>query len=134
MFIPSGFAPSRANVQRQYDSEGRLREVRIDSSGASSGDPGIAQSNSLFATDAELFGTITPFLKRARLKDAKRRNYVIQPGGACLYSETDQQLADPYNHGQVRFDMPTEQESFGHYTQPDATVQPPALGFRVGGA
>jgi hypothetical protein len=105
-----------------YDEEGRLKSFRVNSKGASSDDDGIAESNSLYSTDAELFGTITPFLKKNRIRDAQRRNYVIQPGGACIYWKEDNKLADPYAHGRVQFTAPGERETFGHNTQPDGSV------------
>lgn len=116
MFVPNAFVPSTAVHAMLYDEEGRLKSYRVGPGPhtSSSDDPGIAEANSLFATDAELFGTITPFLKKSRLADAQRRNYVIQPGGACLYFENDPKLADPYAHGRVQFTAPSERESFGH--------------------
>ena len=53
MFVPNGFIPSNANRTREYDEEGRLRETRIGPGPHTDGDGGIAESNSLFATDAE---------------------------------------------------------------------------------
>lgn len=99
-----------------------MQKVRVNSKTASSDNGGIAEANSLYATDAELFGTISPFLKRNKLADAKRRNYIIQPGGACIYFENDPQLADPYDHNRVQFTAPSERETFGHNTQPDGSV------------
>lgn len=110
MFVPNGFVPSSAARQTYYDEEGRLRVVNIsrDSVG------GIGESNSLFATDSEMFGAIAPFIKRNKSKDAPRRNYVIQPGGACIYFDPEKLLADPYDHGRVQFTGPSSRESFGH--------------------
>jgi len=122
MFIPNGFVPSNANRQREYDAEGRLREVSYSSP---TQDGGIAEASSLFATEAEQFGTISPFLKRNKAKDAQRRNYVIQPGGACIYFREDPELEDPYGGGRVQF-TPTAQESFGHDSQPGGPLQGPA--------
>jgi len=124
MFIPNGFLPSSANRRREYDEEGRLRETRIGPGPHTDGDGGIAESNSLFATDAEMFGAISPFLKRNRIRDVRRRNYTIQPGGACIYFEGERSLPDPY----ARVDMPSEQESFGHNTQPGGWSQSPDQG------
>lgn len=117
MFIPSPFIASTVNRQTFYDEEGRMHSVHVGS--AADGDGGIAEANSLYATDAEMFGTCAPFLKRAKIADAKRRNYIIQPGGACIYWEDPVQLKDLYNHGQVQFSTaPSERESFGHNSSP----------------
>ena len=86
-----------------------MRETRIGPGPHTDGDSGIAEANSLYATDAEMFGSITPFLKKNRIKDARRRNYVIQAGGACIYFEG----SDPYGE-KSRVDFPSEKESFGH--------------------
>ena len=117
MFVPNPFLPSNAVHMIQYDEEGRLRKVRVNSPGASSDDGGIAEANSLYATDAELFGSITPFMKRNKLNDSKRRNYIIQPGGACIYFQEDKPLKDPYGGGRVQFTAPSERETFGHNSQ-----------------
>ena len=127
MFVPNGFIPSNANRTREYDEEGRLRETRIGPGPHTDGDGGITESNSLFATDAEMFGAVTPFLKRNRIRDARRRNYVIQPGGACIYFEGERTLPDPYEE-KARAEMPTEQESFGHNSQPGGWSQGPNQG------
>ncbi len=122
MFIPSGFLPSGANKIRSYDVEGRLHESRP---GPGGNDGGIAESNSLFSTEAEEFGSCAPFLKKNKIKDARRRNYIIQPGGACIYFESERRLEDPYDNGRVQFTAPSEQESFGHNSQPNARLLTP---------
>lgn len=132
MWIPNGFVPSSINRTREYDEEGRLREVRHDSKGASSSDGAIAESNSLFATDAELFGTITPFMRVNKLRDADRRNYIIQPGGACIYFDPERPPPDPWDNGRVQFTAPSDRETFGHNTQPSASIEHPNVDFRVG--
>ena len=115
MFAPNGFTPSTVVHARMYDEEGRLKTMRPGPGPHTDGDSGISEANSLYATESEMFGTVTPFLKKNRIADAKRRNYVIQPGGACIYFKEEQMLADPYDHGRVQFtDMPSERESFGH--------------------
>jgi hypothetical protein len=118
MYSPNGFVPSSAIRRREYDEEGRLRETRIGPGAHTDGDSGIAESNSLYATDAEYFGAITPFLKKNRIRDAKRRNYVIQPGGACLYFSEDKAPEDAFGGGKVVFDAPGEKDSFGHNSLP----------------
>lgn len=123
MYVPNGFIPSNASRRREYDEEGRLREVSISSP---SQDGGIAESNSAYATEAEQFGTIAPFLARNKAKDARRRNYVIQPGGACLYFETPPEYPDYWQNGRVMFDAPTQKESFGHNSQPGGPTQGPS--------
>ena len=135
MYIANGFVPSSAIRRREYDEEGRLRETRIGPGPHTDGESGIAESNSLFATDAEFFGSITPFLKKNRIRDAKRRNYIIQPGGACIYFENQAQLEDPYGNGRVQYtDAPSAQESFGHNSQPGGPAQGPAgRRFELGG-
>lgn len=124
MFIPNGFTSSSAVRRREYDAEGRLRETRIGPGPHSDGESGIAEANSRYATDAEMFGTISPFLKRNKARDAQRRNYVIQPGGACIYFENEKELEDPYGGGRVQYtDAPTEKESFGHDSMPGGPTQ-----------
>jgi hypothetical protein len=120
--------------QTLYDEEGRVHSFRKNTKSASSDDGGIAEANSLYATDAELFGTCAPFLRANKLRDAKRRNYVIQPGGACIYFKDDAPLKDPYGGGRVQFTAPDERESFGHNTQPDSAIQHPSILFDVGGS
>lgn len=112
MHAPNGFVPSNVIHQTMYDEEGRLKTFRINS--RSDDDSGISEANSLYATDAELFGTVAPFLKKAKIKDAGRRNYIVQPGGACIYFSDDKPLSDPYGNGRVQFTGPSEKESFGH--------------------
>jgi|ERR1700690_372239 len=114
MFVPSPFQPSNATHRFVYDEEGRMRSFRVGPDGAHTQEGGVGESNSLFATDAEYFGTITPFLKVNRIKDARRRNYIIQPGGACIYFDGEKVLKDPYNNGKVQYTAPSDQESFGH--------------------
>ena len=134
MWIPNGFPPSSART-RMYDQEGRLKEFRVDSRGASSDDGSIAEANSLYATDAELFGQVAPFLKRAKIRDANRRNYIVQPGGAVIYFDDSepQQLQDPFGNGRVQFTAPSEQETFGHNSM-DGTklAEPNGRAFTVG--
>lgn len=112
MQIPNGFLPSKYQKQIGYDVEGRLREFNI--SRESTG--GIGDANSLYATDAERFGTMAPFLKRNKAKDAPRRNYIIQPGGACIYFGDQPAPADPYDNGRVQYTAPDPKTSFGHDT------------------
>jgi len=135
MQIPNGFVPSTAQRQVQYDEEGRMREFRIGPFGGSrGGDGGIADANSLYATDAERFGTIAPFLKRNRIRDAQRRNYIIQAGGAAIYFETEPQLADAWDNGRVQFTAPSDQETFGHNAQSDGYSRGTGgRSFQVGG-
>lgn len=118
MFIPSAFVSSTANREFTYDAEGRMHPVHVGS--APDGDGGIAEANSLYATQSEMFSSCAPFLRKNKLADAKRRNYVIQPGGAALYFKTEKKLADIYNHGRVQYsvDFPAENESFGHNSNP----------------
>lgn len=134
MFAPNGFLPSTVVHARMYDEEGRLKAVRPGPGPHTDGDGGIAEANSLYATDAEFFGEIAPFLKRNRLADAQRRNYIIQPGGACIYFKEDPQLADPYDHNRVQYtDMPSERESFGHNSMDGTKLgEPNGRAFTVG--
>ena len=133
MIPPSGFIPSNANRARFYDEEGRLKEFRPGTQGGESDEGAIAEANSLFATDAELFGSISPFLKVNKIRDAKRRNYIIQPGGACIYFEADKELKDPYGGGRVQFTGPSDKESFGP-TSLDGTkmAEPNGRAFTLG--
>lgn len=111
MFIPNRFASSSALQRREYDEEGRLRAYRI--SGGRDSDAGIAGANSRYPTESEYFDAITPFLKRNRLLDSRRRNYVIQPGGASIIFDRDKM--DPYLASMpLTHQMPSEQETFGH--------------------
>jgi hypothetical protein len=134
MYIPNAFTPSTVIHQQMYDEEGRLKSFRIAPSRGAQGEGGISEANSLYSTDAELFGSVAPFLKRNRIVDARRRNYVIQPGGACIYFERPEELSDPYAHGRVQFTAPGDQESFGHNTQPGGFGGQPNQGrsFQVG--
>ena len=108
MRIPSPFAPSSFARRVQYDDEGRMREYRP----GTQGDTGIGDSNSLFATESERFDAITPFLKRSKAAADKAREYVIQPGGACLYKRVEE---EPY-YSQRKFEYPDGRQSFGHRT------------------
>lgn len=110
MFIPNQFVSSTALRQREYDPEGRLREFRI-TGGRDSDDGGIAAANSLYATDAEFFGSMAPFLRCNKARDARRRNYIIQPGGAAIVFNGPAPAVPP---SPLRALMPSEQESFGH--------------------
>ena len=110
MQIPNGFMQSSATKTTEYDQEGRLRLTRY----GHGGEGGVGESNSIYATDAELFGTCAPFLKANRMKDAKRRNYIIQSGGALILFEEGEQPED--QRQKLRFSGPADQTSFGHTT------------------
>jgi len=104
--IPNGFMPSDVVRRTMYDQEGRLKSFNI----SRPEEGGVGDRNSLFATDAELFGTMAPFLRANKEKDAARRNYVIQPGGACIYFEEEV----PPSVLPSRTEFPTPKTSFGH--------------------
>lgn len=119
MFIPNGFIPSTFARRISYDEEGRLREFNL--SRQSTG--GIGDANSLYATDAERFDSIAPFLKKNIAKDVARRDYRIQPGGACLYFSSPEELQDPYGGGKVQYTGPDPRTSFGHDSMPGRELQ-----------
>ena len=110
MYIPGRFVPSGLTKTIHYDEEGRMREFRKDSKD----EAGLGEANSLYATDAEMFGSRAPFLKVNNIRDARRRNYIIQAGGACIYWEVDPMLAEPYDHNRVQYTAPDSRDSFGH--------------------
>lgn len=114
MYPADSFLPSSTVRRQTYDEEGRLREVRIGPDGSHSQLGGVGEYNSMYSSTAEAFGEIAPFLKAARLRDAKRRNYIIQPGGACIYFESEPPMEDPWANGRVQFNAPSDQETFGH--------------------
>lgn len=105
-----GFLPSSQSKQFFFDVDGRVLQSHV----SRGDDPALGEANSIYATDAEKFGTIAPFLKVNRTRDAKRRNYVIQPGGACLYFDTQRLPPDPYDHNRVQYTAPSSQSVFGH--------------------
>lgn len=130
MFIPGKFVPSHVNHQTHYDEEGRLRTFRI----GMGEDGGVGEANSLYATQAEYFGSRAPFIKNNQIRDAKRRNYIIQPGGACIYFETERELEDPYGGGRVQYTAPSDKESFGHNSMDGSKMPNPGVQFTVGSA
>lgn len=106
MMIPNGFMPSDVVRRTYYDPEGRLKSFNI----SRPEEGGIGDTNSLFSTDAERFGSLPPFLKANKEKDASRRNYIIQPGGAAIYFEEDRiEGALPR-----KTEFPAPKTSFGH--------------------
>mgnify|MGYP000898631851 CR=1 FL=1 len=124
MNIPNGFRPSGAARATFYDEEGRLREFNI-SRGMDEG--GVSSTNSMFATEAEDFGSIAPFLHRAKVKDAKRRNYVIQPGGAAIYFDDERAPELP-----SRQEFPHPKTSFGHDSLDSTAMAQGGVSFTVG--
>ena len=110
MYIPNGWKRRDESQRLTYNHEGKLQVENL--SRQSTG--GIGRANSRFATEAEEFDSIAPFLAQNRAVDAERRNYVIQPGGACLYFANEERLAEPYAHNRAQFDGPDDRESFGH--------------------
>ena len=124
MYIPNAWPPSIAVTRREYDLEGRLMETRP---GPGPHSDGIGVANSIYATEAEEFDSITPFLKKNRREDIKRKGYFIQPGGACM------ELKKPEDPG-PKFEGPSYQDSFGHNSQPGGPTQGPnGRPFVVGG-
>lgn len=124
MMVPNGFMPSETARKTYYDSEGRLLEVNI-----SRGDAGrLGESNSLFQTDAEKFSTMSPFLLRNRRKDARRRNYIIQPGGAAIYFDQTGPLPEAPSHAEY----PPASESFGHNSLDGTKMANAGVQFTVG--
>lgn len=109
MFIPNGFRPSAKQAKYTYDPEGKLREYS-ESRGSTGG---IGDSNSLYATDAEKFGTVAPFLKNSMAKDRPRRNYVIQPGGRSIYFGRQPAPSYPYDDRPM-YEAGDERDVFGH--------------------
>lgn len=116
--IPSGFLPSAASRVITYDSEGRLLEYErsegrlVPVHPASREEPaGVAEANSLYATDAEMFGSLPPFLRANRDRDIRRRNYIIQPGGAQIIFSGPPPVATLPTR---RAYAPSSSESMGH--------------------
>lgn len=105
--IPNQWLPSKKQHLYSYDEEGRLLEYNV--SRQSTG--GLGDTNSLYATDAERFSSKAPFIARAMEKDAGRRNYVVQPGGATIYFDGPAHLSAAEK---VKYTMPDPRESFGH--------------------
>lgn len=131
MFAPNGFVPSSHVRKFLYDEEGRLLTHRPASQ---DDNPALAEANSLYATDAEVFGVMPPFLAAAKRRDSKRRNYIVQPGGACIYFEDDRRLADPWDHNRVQYTAPDERESFGHNSMDGTKMSDPrGRALQVGG-
>lgn len=106
--VPNGFMPSDVVRRTYYDPEGRLKSFNI----SRQEEGGIGDTNSLFSTEAERFGSLPPFLKANKQKDAKRRNYIIQPGGACIYFEDEE--GAPQAVLPRRTEFPAPKTSFGH--------------------
>lgn len=53
----------------------------------------VRESNRALPTRDEKYGAVAPFLLNAKLKDAGRRNYTIQPGGAtAFFSDRDSMI------------------------------------------
>lgn len=125
MWIPNAFAPSSSVHATFYDEEGRLKTFRPGTQGAESDDGSLAEANSLFATDAEYFGQVAPFLRRNKIKDCRRRNYIIQPGGACIYFSEEEPLMDPYGNGRVQYTAPSDRETFGHNSMDGSKLADP---------
>lgn len=105
--IPNQWRASKEQKLYSYDEEGRLLEFNI--SRQSTG--GIGDANSLYATDAERFSAKAPFIARAMEKDATRRNYVVQPGGATIYFDGPARVTAAEKVG---YTVPDPKESFGH--------------------
>lgn len=116
MFLPNGgFLPSKAQHRYAYDPEGRLREFNL--SRQSTG--GISDTNSLFATHAEHYDVVAPFLKANMAKNFPRRNYIVQPGGSVVYFGGRAAPPDPYANNEVQYNAPAfpdPKQSFGHNT------------------
>ena len=114
MRIPNNFLPSKFQKQIGYDEEGRLIEFNLSRQHTG----GIGNANSMYATHAEQFDVMTPFLKANKAKDAPRRNYIIQPGGAAIYfgPRRAEAFPDPYGGGRVQYTVPDERTFFGHNT------------------
>jgi len=118
MFLPGGgFVPSKFQKRLQYDPEGRLREYNVSRSSTG----GVAVANSLYATDAERFDSIAPFLAANMEKDRPRRNYVILPGGSALYFGDKPAPADLYGKNIVEQEpIPDPRNFFGHDRDPSS--------------
>jgi len=124
MRVPNGFKSSQAARQIQYDEEGRMRDVNVSRQSTGS----VGDANSLYATEAEKFGTVAPFLKANMNKDATRRNYVIQPGGAAIYFD------GPAHHedDRERAEFHDQRESFGHNSLDGSKMVTGGRSFAVG--
>ena len=105
--MPPGWLPSGAETLRRYDEEGQLVE---SSPGDQGDDAALAKTNSRFVTEAEESTSCTPFLRRNKFRDQRRRNYTVQSGGAVIY------FKDQPPEEQVKFVHPTD--ILGHDMQP----------------
>jgi len=122
--IPNGFVPSDVVRRTYYDPEGRMLSFNI--SRQSTG--GVSAANSLLATDAEHFDVCAPFLRRNKLNDAKRRNYVVQPGGAILYFDEDV----PGSNRRSTAELLDPKISFGHDSLDATRMADTKVAFTVG--
>lgn len=103
MQLPNGFKSSEFARRIQYDDEGRMYEQDMALPNQATG---IGDANSLYATDAERFDSISPFLAANRARDAMRRNYIIAPGGDRVFPDVDE--------SQQPEALPSQRTSFGH--------------------
>lgn len=109
MRTPSPYFPSPLSRTLTYSIEGKLR---VDDRVNQGKWPGMGAANSMYPTEAEKFDSITPFLKAAKMKDAPRRNYVIQPGGAAIYFEGQADMVEAIYGTPSTAHIPTDKESF----------------------
>jgi hypothetical protein len=125
-FVPNGFLSSEIARRVTYDEEGRLRDINISRGSVG----GIADANSLFATEAEKLGSIAPFLRMNRREDVRRRNYIIQAGGACVYFDPESPEAPPLH--KIRPEVPDPRTSFGHDSMDGTKMARGTPSFTVG--
>lgn len=109
MRIPSPFIPSSLSRKMTYNLEGK---VQADDRVSQGKWPSMGSANSMYPTEAERFDSITPFMKAAKLKDASRRNYVIQPGGAAVYFDNPPDMVEAIYGTPSTAHIPTDQDSF----------------------
>lgn len=110
MFIASPFVPSSISRTITYNAEGKIRtEDRLNFGRWG----GVGVANSMYPTEAEKFDSMAPFLKAAKERDAPRRNYVIQPGGATVYFDNPVDMKQAIYGTPATAHIPTDQESFG---------------------
>jgi hypothetical protein len=110
--ISAGF-PQRRLLGVEYDQESRMRTVRLDPGHMSSTD----RENMMFASSAEAYPSLPPFLSMAIQVDRPRRNYFIKPGGQVVfYDPANPPPPDPTSRR--LYTVPSEKVSLGGGTLP----------------
>ena len=96
-----------------YDSESRLREVRLDIPNVNQTD----RENLAYGAPAEVSPSLPPFLASAIAKDRPRRNYYINARGRAVFYDPANPPS-PLPQTERLYDVPTSRVSFGSNTLP----------------